>query len=500
MIRLASIILLFASSHLSFGQPISSFNSLAPGTEDSDFHIPDSHTFQYIIEEGDPLTAGGVLPGNCDFSAYVPMGGSSVNGYLSINSEMIVGGVSVLDVTFNSSAKGWTVNYSQAIDFTSVGGTSRNCSGAITPWGTILSAEENLSTTDNNNDGYHDIGWIVEIDPANKVVIDKKWGMGKMKHENVAIHPNQRVYYQGADSNPGYIYKYVTDNAADFSSGTLYVYTGNKTSGGNWATIGTFPGGFNPNNTLVLSQAAGATVFIGVEDIEYNPMDGNLYFAVKGEGRVYKFTDINPLTNAGVSGFTTYVGGMSYPISHANGTTMEPWANGNDNLAFDNLGNLWVNQDGGKNYIWVVENGHTQSNPKVKIFGRVPAGSESTGITFTPDFKYMFMSLQHPSAANAVSSQPDAFQMPRKFDKDVTLVIALKGNLGNCHSELVLPQVPLAPQLYKAVNVIESTGVVAVGTDVTFKAGACVELKPNFEVQNGADFLAEIENCIVTYP
>ncbi len=46
-----------------------------------------------------------------------------------------------------------------------------------------------------------------------------------------------------------------------------------------------------------------------------------------------------------------------------------PWGTGNDNLLFDSLGNLWVAQDGSfsggdNNYIWVVENGHTQAKPK----------------------------------------------------------------------------------------------------------------------------------------
>ena len=84
---------------------------------------------------------------------------------------------------------------------------------------------------------------------------------------------------------------------------------------------------------------------------------------------------------------------MSYDINDGSSVTSVPWGNGNDNLAFDNDGNLWVMQDGGDFYIWVVKNGHTQASPDVEIFGITPAGAEPTGITFTPDNKYLFMSV-----------------------------------------------------------------------------------------------------------
>ena len=137
-----------------------------------------------------------------------------------------------------------------------------------------------------------------------------------------------------------------------------------------------------------------------------------------------------PLNGSVVSGFETYVGGMNYTIDYGSGTVSEPWGLGNDNLAFDNLGNLWVQQDGDNHYMWLVEAGHTQTNPKVKIFARTPDGSEPTGVFFTPDHKFMFMSIQHPNSSNNVTTVPDAFYTPRAFDEDVVLVISLRQHLG----------------------------------------------------------------------
>ena len=87
-------------------------------------------------------------------------------------------------------------------------------------------------------------------------------------------------------------------------------------------------------------------------------------------------------------------------------------------------------QDGGSNYIWLVEEGHTQADPKVKIFAKTPSGCEPTGMTFTPDFKYMFFSIQHPSYLNINSFQQDATGKKVSFDRDMALVVSRKSILG----------------------------------------------------------------------
>lgn len=97
---------------------------------------------------------------------------------------------------------------------------------------------------------------------------------------------------------------------------------------------------------------------------------------------------------------------MSYPITTATGSFTTSWGGGNDNLTFDDKGNLWVLQDSGNDYIWVIRPNHTQSNSQVLLFGSTPAGSEPTGLTFSPDYKYGFFSIQGPISNN--SPQQDA--------------------------------------------------------------------------------------------
>lgn len=410
---------------LSFGvqaqEKIGKFISVEPLVQNSDFVIPSTHVFQKIIEQGDSLTQGSLLPGNNDFTGYVPIQGSSEKGYLSINSELWPGGVTVLDINYNRTKSIWETSQSKAIDFSSVAGTINNCSGTVTPWNTIVSCEEAVSTADANNDSLNDFGWCVEINPTTKTVIDKLWALGNFEHENIVVHKNKRTVYQGIDTYPGYLYKFVADTAENLSSGNLYVYYGSKNGNGNWVKINNTSAN-DRNTTKAQSVSANATIFDGIEDVEIGP-NGLIYFAVKGESKVFRFMDSDPIIGTTVSNMETYVGDTSYTIQHSNGTTVTSWGYGNDNLAFDGEGNLWVLQDGGDNHIWVVENGHTPTNPKVKLFGRTPIGSEPTGITFSPDYRFLFMSIQHPFSGNNSTLQVDAAGESIGFDKSISLVI-----------------------------------------------------------------------------
>lgn len=128
-------------------------------------------------------------------------------------------------------------------------GTLANCSGGTTPWGTILSGEENFNgyfrvsgtnaaekryglvdsetsrhwelddpRFDARTPGYENepnrFGWIVEFDPFDPTSTPKKHtALGRLKHEgaNVIIAPDGRVAaYMGDDERFDYLYKFVS--------------------------------------------------------------------------------------------------------------------------------------------------------------------------------------------------------------------------------------------------------------------------------------------------
>lgn len=431
------------------GTHISCFTSIVPTTQTAKLIIPAEHKYQLILKEGDNYTEGGGLVGGLnDFTAYVAKNSSSVDGYLSVNHETNPGGVTMAEVNYNSATKLWELTKSRAVSFSdaSLVQTIRNCSGGITPWGTVVTAEESVTSNDTNADGYKDYGWLVEINPVTAQVVshnsngtkDKLWQMGIMNHENVVINDAGTVAYFGEDGGTHMVYKYVMDTPNNLASGNLYVLKLDQgLSGGNpVASTGTWiqiPNKVqaDQNNTTALAQSLGGTSFNGVEDVEISPLDGKIYFTAKGLDKVYRMQD-NGTT---LSHVETFVGGSStvYSFNTAQGIKSEAWGDGNDNLTFDELGNLWVLQDGGKNYIWVVGPDHTQTNPNVRLFASMPAGSEPTGLTFTPDKKFGFFSIQHPNST--ISTDVDATGNTIDYrGKSATIVVALKQFLGTTGS------------------------------------------------------------------
>ncbi|MFC7374811.1 alkaline phosphatase PhoX [Brachybacterium sp. GCM10030267] len=128
-------------------------------------------------------------------------------------------------------------------------GTLGNCAGGLTPWGTLLSGEENFhgyfrapgtseaeqrygladretsrlweqkyDRFDARNEGYENepnrFGWIVEVDPFDPESTPRKHtAMGRFKHEgaNVIIGEDDRVVaYMGDDEVFDYLYKFVS--------------------------------------------------------------------------------------------------------------------------------------------------------------------------------------------------------------------------------------------------------------------------------------------------
>ena len=120
-------------------------------------------------------------------------------------------------------------------------GTFGNCAGGTTPWGTALSAEENIQNQvpeavyadgtafapsakafNAELDGQGNVlelagnkyGWIVEVDPSdpNDYGAKHTW-LGRFRHEAVGIRVEtgkQLAFYSGDDRRGGHVYKYVS--------------------------------------------------------------------------------------------------------------------------------------------------------------------------------------------------------------------------------------------------------------------------------------------------
>ncbi len=197
-----------------------------------------------------------------------------------------------------------------------------------------------------------------------------------------------------------------------------------------------------------------------------------------------------------------FAGGLTtqYSFNTAQGVKTESWGDGNDNLTFDELGNLWVLQDGGKNYIWVIAPDHTEANPKVRLFASMPAGSEPTGLTFTPDHKFGFFSIQHPNST--IDTDIDATGNVIDYKgKSATIVVALQQFLG---TSAVLGTTEVVKETEVTVSPNPTSGIVKINSpkalkniEVTaYSMDGKILFKKKFEGKNSSldlDFTSQLQ-------
>lgn len=453
MKRIIAYILSF-SPFLTQAQSIGDFTSVQPNSQDAIIHIPSTHKFQVLIQSGNTIPgSSATMPTMLDFTGFVSQTNSSREGALCVNSEFLPGGVSILDIQYDSLLGYWKINSGNNVSFGGLSsGTVANCGGTITPWKTMVTCEENEVGFDFNFDGYTDYGWNIEIDPFTKTVIDqdnngtpdKLWKMGRFKHENIVVASDSLTVYQGEDnSSNGFLFKYVMNQKTKLADGSLYVLKWDDNSAGEWVQVPNATQS-NMNNTISQSVLLFGTNFDRVEDVEIGP-DGKIYFTSTTQGKVFRFDDLGD----SIANFETFVDNVNFTVNYGSGNQSVNF-NSPDNLAFDNEGNLWVCQDGGGNFVWRVKPSHTSSNPQIDVFAVMPEGSEPTGIFFTPDGKFMFLDIQHPSGSNNVQQQ-DVTGNQYTMNADATIVIALNETWGTNPNLNVTQQLSFAPLALKNI-------------------------------------------------
>jgi uncharacterized protein len=214
-------------------------------------------------------------------------------------------------------------------------GTLNNCAGGVSPWQTILTAEENYQfyfapstryvwgrhfdrfNVEREPNEANRFGWIVEIDPYDPQSTPvKRTALGRFSHECATCavsHDGRVAVYSGDDSRDEFVYKFVTRNPLGgkdlLDEGTLYAARFEANGRMRWLPLvhGQGPlaaaNGFTSQVDVLIdarraARLLGATPMDRPEDVEAHPASGRIYVVCTYNER-RKPGEVNPANPRG---------------------------------------------------------------------------------------------------------------------------------------------------------------------------------------------------------
>ncbi len=206
--------------------------------------LPEGFSYKIISKSGQPMSDGFLVPGRPDGmgtflndqqqtvvirnheNSPVPLQNSPFgpdNALLEkVNAEMLydagqgvtpgLGGTTTL---IYDEQKGEVVK-----EYLSLAGTYRNCAGGVTPWGSWLTCEEDV-TRANGKNVEQDHGYVFEVAAKAPGLVTPRpiKAMGRFNHEAVAVDAKTNIVYMTEDQSDGLIYRYIPVDKNDLHQG-----------------------------------------------------------------------------------------------------------------------------------------------------------------------------------------------------------------------------------------------------------------------------------------
>ena len=383
--------------------------------------LPEGFSYRLISSLGDQMTDGGTVPDKADGMGCLDLGNGEI--VLVRNHELVPSDQSGGDIahgfgTHNGNiVPGGTTNIVLDADtlgikreFRSLGGTIRNCSGGITPWGSWLTCEE-APTGPGQRYGEGlavNHGWVFEV-PGNAtglIAAEPLRAMGRFNHEAACVDPETGYVYLTEDRDDGVLYRFLPNQP------------GNLAEGGRLQGM-VIEGLSDTRNWTDRAMPVGASYpvrWVDLDDVEAPKDDLRARAAGNGAALIARGEGIHmgedDLYFCSTSGGAKQLGQIFRLVpGRGLGPDMvelffesesKDQFNYGDNLCVAPNGHLIICED---QYTEVVDNhlrGITPTGDPYDL-GRLTAQTELAGACFSPDGKWMFVNAYAPTRTLAIT-------------------------------------------------------------------------------------------------
>lgn len=376
--------------------------------------LPPGFSYLSMSWRGDPLAGGGRVPGNHDGGAAL-WGRRGLLHYVRNHELSTRVPFAPGPPVYDDGAGGGTTTVvfdprrgRHVATFASLSGTLRNCAGGPTPWNSWLSCEETLLGPPAFAERH---GWVFEVPAVAAADPRPLTGLGRFNHEAAAVNPWTGIVYLTEDRQRSGLYRFVPERRYRLREGgrlemLRVVGHPNRLMGVGHADGSSFDVDWVPiadpeSATFLQGEAQGGAIFRRGEGIWY------------GRGRVEFCSTSGGAAGAGqVWRLDPWRDRLSLVFESPSRAVL----NQPDNIAISPWGGAVLCEDapGGPSYVRGLTPGGEVfdliRNDLVlegALGPEVPpgdySGSEFAGASFSPDGRWLFVSVQSPGVSFAIS-------------------------------------------------------------------------------------------------
>lgn len=399
------------------------------------FDLPEGFSYRVLAKAGETMDDGFIVPDNFDGMGCIPL----ADGRLALvrNHELSLGaeakGAAGIDPALEQKLAARPVfdrgqagrvlpggtttlvldRHGQKVlgQHLSLAGTSTNCAGGITPWGSWLTCEETVVAAPRTGTSH---GWVFEVPAKATGLVDPVplKAMGRFRHEAAAVDPKTGIVYQTEDQDDGLFYRFIPNVPGKLALGgklqALAFVDGGRDSR-NWNAADWAMGTSRAVRWIDLDQvespkddlrqrgyAAGAARFARGEGIHLGRRakgGAEFFFTCTsgGAGRYGQIMRLVPSSTANQPDQLELFHESSDPklMDYADNLTVAPW------------GHLIVCEDRKGSQInhlrGVTPEGRTYT------LARLNADTELAGACFSPDGRTLFVNAYSPGRTLAIT-------------------------------------------------------------------------------------------------